>query len=78
MASIFVYKMLTMPPLTKFQLCRIDTIITTFLWKGKKAKIPLKVLCGPETMGGLKLVDFQAKYDSLMMSWVTKLQEKDP
>ena len=36
------------------------------------------MLQGPKNKGGLKLVDFQAKYDSLMMSWVTKLQEKDP
>ena len=44
MASLFVYRMQMLPPPTKQQITDIDKVITEFLWKGKRAKLSLKIL----------------------------------
>ena len=73
MGSLFVYKMAVLPELTNSQLKRIDKIITKFIWKGKRSKIPLKVLRNPKYKGGLKLVDFAKKQTSLKIGWIVKM-----
>ena len=72
-ASIFVYKMMVLPPLTDGQIKRIDRLIGHFIWNGKRSKIPLEILRLPKNKCGLKLVDFKAKYASLKISWIPRI-----
>ena len=73
MASLFVYKMSVLPPMTKSQLKRLDKIITEFIWKNKRAKIPISLLRNPKKWGGLKLVNFETKQSALKIAWVKKI-----
>ena len=73
MASLFVYQMTVVPLLTTKQVDKIYKIILSFLWGTKKPKIPLSVLQRVKSMGGLNLVDITAKYQSLLVGWVTKI-----
>ena len=72
MGSLFVYTMMILPPLSKQHIEKIDTMIIKFLWGKKKSKVPLKILRRPKSSGGLKLVDFEIKYQSLQTKWITK------
>ena len=77
MSSLFIHQMMVLPPLSSNQLHKIDSIITKFLWKGRKSKIPLAVLCRLKNQGGLKLCDFEIKYYSLQIHWVKKAMDND-
>ena len=72
MSSIFIYRMYVLPPLSKPQLERIQKIIKSFLWKGKKPKIPTCILELPKEEGGLNLCNFGTRYDAIQASWVQK------
>ena len=75
MASLFVYSMAVLPGLTTNQLNKITQIIHDFLWgKGVRAKIPMKVLIRKKFEGGLKLVNFSSKLDSLHFKWIKILE----
>ena len=50
-SSLFVYKMLVLPSLTKAEVKRIYNIINDFIWKGWRTKIPLKTLMNLKSMG---------------------------
>ena len=48
-----------------------------FLWDGKRAKISHKTLVGPYEEGGLKSVDIKSKIESLQLSWIKRLYDKN-
>ena len=77
MSSLFVYKMYVFPTLSGQQIERFYNIISTFLWKGKKAKIPLKVLQNSKSSGGLNLVNVKNQQISIQLSWINKVNN-DP
>ena len=56
-ASLFVYRMTALPPLTQVMLDAIEKIFTDFIWEGKRAKIPLRILQGNKTDGGMRLTN---------------------
>ena len=73
MGSLFVYKMSVIPKMTMSQQKRVHAIINEFLWKGKKAKIPIKVLQNVKHKGGLKLTNLVIRHDALIMQWIPKI-----
>ena len=52
-------------------------MILDFIWDGKKAKIPLKVLQGNKEEGGLALFNIENRDFALKIKWIFKL-EHDP
>ena len=73
MASLFVYRMQTLPKLEDKQCKEIDEVIKSFLWRGRKSKFNLETLRRPKNKGGLGLVDFQAKHTSLLLNWIPRI-----
>ena len=73
MTSLFVYKMMVLPKPNKHQLKSIENICRDFLWKGGKAKLSMELLCNPKNNGGLKLVDFNKKFQSIKIGWISKI-----
>ena len=49
-----------------------DRLITQFLWKGKKAKIKLRMLQGSIAKGGRKLINLKQKNAALKLAWLFK------
>ena len=70
MASLFVYRLQTLPVLSDSVVGKIETVIMDFLRHGKKAKINLEVLKRRKEDGGLGLVDIRAKHKSLLFNWI--------
>ena len=76
-ASLFVYRMYVMPSMNKKSLKRIENIFTNFLWSGRKAKIPMRVLQRTVSCGGANLVNLRAKDHAIKIAW-TKILRDDP
>ena len=55
----------------------MSTMIKDFLWNGKKQKIKIETLQLPKHQGGLNLVNFKLKEQSLKASWVQILDTDD-
>ena len=77
MASIFVYKMCVLPSLPSRIIKNINNEIVRFLWSGRKAKIPLNILQGPKSTGGLNLVDLRLKDISIKCTWIQILENDE-
>ena len=73
-AFLFVYKMTVLPNMTETMFKKLDSVMEDFLWDGKKAKIPLRVLQANKYEGGAGLVNFRLKQVSLKASWVKILK----
>ena len=73
MGSLFVYPMSVLPPMSPSQVKTFYEIVSHFLWKGKRAKIPLQVLQNPRELGGLKLVNVELKQQALYTNWVKRI-----
>ena len=71
-ASLFVYKMAVLPNISTRQIDNINKIINTYLWNGKRVKIPLEILQNDKKMGGLRLCNFEFKQKALKIQWVKK------
>ena len=69
-ASLFVYKLTVLPNMSDRQLKKTNKIINIYLWKKKRAKIPIRVLQNPKYMGGLQLCNFEYKQRALKTQWV--------
>ena len=69
-ASLFVYKMSVLPKISSNYVKELNTIIQNFIWDGKKPKIPLQILQANIEQGGMKLINFEVKDDSLKINWV--------
>ena len=70
MSSMLIYPMMVLPIVSDNQIKRINTIFETFLWKGRKPKIPLSVLQRDKFEGGLRLTDCKARHKALRMQSV--------
>ena len=77
MASLFVYKMMSLMNLTKEQVSRIENLWRTFLWGDKKPKIGLDTMKKTREQGGMRLCDIQAKQDGIKIGWIFKLIEEE-
>ena len=66
MASLFVYRFQVLPILNENLIEEIERVILDFLWRGKRAKIPLATLKKAREDGGLGLVDIKTKHLSLL------------
>ena len=73
-ASLFVYKLNVLPNLTVKQISKIQKTITNYLWSGRRAKIPMRVLTNDKMQGGCRLVDFQGKQIALKAQWVKRVE----
>ena len=73
MGSLYVYQMSVLPQFTKKQLDKIYRLLTSFLWKDKRPKIPLKILQNTKSMGGLKLINFEVRQAASHINWIVKL-----
>ena len=77
-ASLFVYKMMVLPPIPDGIVKKVDCEIRKFLWGGKKSKIAYNILQNPKKEGGLGLVNLRKKDVALKATWPQILyDEKD-
>ena len=76
-ASLFVYKMITLPSMTKNMVKNIENIIREFLWNKGKPKFSLKILQNSKAEGGLNLVNLKAKDKSLKATWPSILHKEE-
>ena len=72
LCSLFIYRMSVLPMMSNVQLKRMEQIINNFLWNGKHAKIPHKVLCSKKSDGGLGLTDLNVRQAAMKIQWVKK------
>ena len=49
-----------------------DEMVRNFLWRGKRDKIPFKLLLSGKECGGLKLVNLKIRNSALKISWLFK------
>ena len=49
---------------------KINSLLYSFLWNGKKEKIKRKVLCMEYELGGLKMVDLDTLLRSFRLKWI--------
>ena len=68
-ASLFVYKMITLPNMTNQIYAKTHQIMVDFIWKNKKPKIATKILQLPKKWGGLGLVNIRCREASLKATW---------
>ena len=73
MGSLFVYKMMVMANLNNDQVKKINSILNDFLWNNSRPKIALRTLQNDKRQGGLRLVNFPAKQQSLKLKWIHTL-----
>ena len=76
-ASLFVYKMSVLPAIPDIYIQKLNKMMENFIWNGSRPKIPLRVLQSSIENGGLGLVNFEMKDQSLKTSWV-KSVHSDP
>ena len=76
-ASLFVYKMSVLPAIPDYVIEQLEQDITRFIWNGNRPKISLKVLQMEKSEGGLGLVDFRLKDDSLKVKWLREINNDE-
>ena len=76
-ASLFIYKFMTIPNLPQSGLNAIEEEMNKFIWNGKRAKIPLRVLKRSKKDGGLGLVDLKKRQDAVKITWIQLLQSDE-
>ena len=69
-ASQYVYKIMTVASPSEKIIKQVKTIITDFLWNGKRPKIAYNMLIKSYSDGGLQLVDFYNKNLAIKSKWV--------
>ena len=69
-ASLFVYKMSTLPRISNTMEKQMNQMFNKFLWNGHKPKIPLSTLQLLKRDGSMQLVDLSRKDDALKITWV--------
>ena len=70
MSSLFVYQMYNILCIDDKSITRFVNMVNKFLWKGKRAKIPMNILQNSKKDGGLGLVCIKSKHKSVLLSWV--------
>ena len=71
--SLFVYRLSTILLLTDKQIGEVEKLLRDFIWNGKKPKISMVLLKKKKDQGGLRLVDMEAKQNTLRVAWIFKL-----
>ena len=74
-ASLYVYKMTTIPSMTDQMFKQVETEIEKFIWNGHKSKIPTEVLRKSKDQGGLALTNLKLKDYAIKSTWVHMLHE---
>ena len=74
--SLFGYRMMALPMFSDRFYGRFKSLITSFIWNGRRAKIAYKFLIGSKTDGGLNLVDLYKKGKSLKLAWLQVLHHE--
>ena len=69
-ASLFVYKIMVLPFIPTSYVKKFENIVTTFLWNGKKPKIPLRILQLSKKSGGMNLINLRSREISLKCTWI--------
>ena len=62
-----------LPMITAKQNALIEHIITQFLWKGKRPKIPLDILYRDKKDGGLRINNVKMRQKALRITWIHKI-----
>ena len=75
-ASLYVYKMMVLPTMTKNMFKKIDNIIREYIWAGKKSKIAFSILQNSKYEAGLNLVNLQRKDIALKSTWPQILHQE--
>ena len=75
--SLFVYKMQTLPSTSDELSSTITTMITKFIWNGRKPKIHNSILTRDKIDGGRKLVNVKLCNISLKTEWVKRMYRYD-
>ena len=70
--SLFIYALQVLDGPNPTIVKEFNQLIESFLWKGKKAKISREVLEAKKSEGGLALVNFELKNQSLKASWIVR------
>ena len=55
---------------------RIEKIQENFIWGGKKPKVKYLTMVADHVDGGLKMLHIRAKFKSLKLAWVRRLNDK--
>ena len=74
-ASLFVYKFAAIPRIPDVLVTKLYSLFNNFLWKGRRAKIPLRTLQLPTAAGGLNLVDIKARDEAIKITWIQVLRK---
>ena len=77
MESLFVYKLTVLPNIPETMCKRINSIISEFIWCGKKPKIARETLQLPKVCGGLRLFDIRNKQKTIKLSWIKKIEKNN-
>ena len=76
-SSLFVYKMTVLPDMSQKFINTIEAEINKFIWNGRRAKIPLRILKAKKSSRGVDLVDLKTKQRSIKITWV-QILKSDP
>ena len=78
MSSLLVHKMSVLPLMPK---CYQDQIYAVFhrynLWKGKRAKLSMRLLQNTKEQGGLRRVHLDSRETVLKIAWVFRAMNKE-
>ena len=70
MSSLFIYKLQVISNIPNDLYTKFKSIVTDFLWSGKKAKIPINTLYCDYCQGGLRLANITNRHTALLSKWV--------
>ena len=65
--SLFVYRFSVLPVLPSEKIDSLHRTVWNFVWQGKRPKMHFELLSAPKEQGGLCLIDFRAKHQSLLI-----------
>ena len=68
--SLFVYKLTVLANISPNTIKKIEEIVNSFIWKGKRAKISADTLKCHKKHGGVRLLDISKKQKSLKINWI--------
>ena len=75
-ASLYVYKMMVLCTIPDKVVKTFESIVTSFIWNNRKAKISLRTLQKQKSVGGLNLVNLKIRDIALKTTWVQILDRE--
>ena len=73
--SLFVYKMSVLPLISHNTIKDLTTLITNFIWCGRKPKIRTEILMLDKIYGGAGLVNLKLKDQALKIAWIKRINQ---